>query len=77
MEGIHFVEDGDGKKKAVLIDLEKYGELLEDFFAVVISEHRLTTETAIPFEGVVAEIAAERVEQAERSNVSTPVYRRD
>jgi hypothetical protein len=32
MEGIHFVTDDKGHKVAVQIDLEKYGELWEDFY---------------------------------------------
>lgn len=40
MEGIQFVVDDNGKKKAVLIDLEKWGDLWEDFYDVLISELR-------------------------------------
>ena len=60
MEGIQFVVDGDGRKTAVIIDLERYSELLEDFFDVAVSEQRLATETCVPFEDVVKEIEAER-----------------
>ena len=32
MKGVQFVIDDSGKKKAVLIDLEEWGELWEDFY---------------------------------------------
>jgi hypothetical protein len=32
VKGIEFVVDGNGKKKAVLIDLKKHGEVWEDFY---------------------------------------------
>lgn len=32
MKGIHFVTDLEGKKTAVLIDLQEHGELWEDFY---------------------------------------------
>jgi hypothetical protein len=32
MEGIRFVTDDKGRKVAVMIDLQKYGELWEDFY---------------------------------------------
>jgi len=32
MKGIQYVVDGDGQKTAVVIDLERYGELWEDFY---------------------------------------------
>ena len=32
MKGVEFVVDDDGQKKAVLIDLEKHGEIWEDFY---------------------------------------------
>ena len=35
-----FVVDDKGDKKAVLIDLEKYGELWENFYDLLISQQR-------------------------------------
>jgi len=32
MRGIQYVVDDDGQKTAVVIDLEQYGELWEDFY---------------------------------------------
>ena len=40
MEGIQFLVDDNGKKKAVLIDLEKWGDLWEDFYDILVSELR-------------------------------------
>jgi hypothetical protein len=40
MRGIQFVVDEAGKKKAVLIDLEEWGELWEDFCDVLVSQSR-------------------------------------
>ena len=40
MKGIQFVIDGQGKKKAVLIDLEQWGEAWEDIYDVLVSRSR-------------------------------------
>ena len=40
VEGIQFVTNAAGKKVAVLIDLEKYGELWEDFYDAIITRQR-------------------------------------
>jgi hypothetical protein len=40
MKGIQFVVDEAGKKKAVLIDLEEWGELWEDFYDLMMAESR-------------------------------------
>ncbi len=40
MEGINFVTDEKGKKIAVLINLEKKGELWEDIYDTLIAESR-------------------------------------
>jgi hypothetical protein len=40
MKGIQFVVDDDGKKKAVLIDLNKNKGLWEDFYDAVLAEER-------------------------------------
>jgi len=39
-EGIHFVVDERGEKKAVQIDLKKYGEIWEDFYDTLIAQER-------------------------------------
>ena len=58
MDGIQFVVDSEGKKTAVIIDLERYGELLEDFFDVVVCRERASEED-IPWEEVEREIDAD------------------
>jgi PHD/YefM family antitoxin component YafN of YafNO toxin-antitoxin module len=40
MEGIQFVVDENGKQTAVLIDLERYGELWEDIYDALLLEQR-------------------------------------
>ena len=40
MKGINFVVNEKGDKKAVLIDLEEWGDLWEDFFDILISHNR-------------------------------------
>jgi len=55
MKGISFVIDDAGKKKAVLIDLEEWGELWEDFYDLLVSEYR-KHEDSIPWEEIKAEM---------------------
>ncbi|MEW6529511.1 MAG: hypothetical protein AB1473_01665 [Thermodesulfobacteriota bacterium] len=40
MKGVEFVIDEAGKKKAVLIDLRKHGEIWEDFYDVLRAKER-------------------------------------
>jgi len=42
MKGVEFVVDEAGKKKAVLIDLRKHGELWEDFYDTLRAKERQT-----------------------------------
>lgn len=51
MEGIHFVTNAKGKKVAVQIDLERYGELWEDFYDQLIVEQRCGAKR-VPFSTV-------------------------
>ena len=45
MKGVEFVVDESGKKKAVLVDLEQWGDLWEDFYDVLVSESRKNEPT--------------------------------
>ena len=45
MKGVEFVVDDSGKKKAVLIDLERWSELWEDFYDFMVSESRKNEPT--------------------------------
>ncbi len=40
MDGIRYVIDESGRKAAVLIDLDQWGELWEDFYDTVLSDLR-------------------------------------
>jgi hypothetical protein len=40
MSGVTFVVDQRGRKKAVLIDLEKHGDLWEDFYDALVVKSR-------------------------------------
>jgi len=55
MRGIKFVVDEVGKKKAVLIDLEEWGELWEDFYDVLTSESR-KDEPTVPWSDLKEEM---------------------
>jgi hypothetical protein len=55
MRGIKFVVDDVGKKKAVLIDLEEWGELWEDFYDLLTSESR-KDEPTIPWSDLKEEM---------------------
>jgi len=55
MTGIQFVTDEKGRKVAVQIDLQKYGERLEDFWDGLVSESR-RREKGIPLEKVKADL---------------------
>jgi hypothetical protein len=55
MRGIKFVVDDLGKKKAVLIDLEEWGELWEDFYDVLTSESR-KDEPTVPWSDLKEEM---------------------
>jgi hypothetical protein len=60
MKGIQFVIDESGKKRAVLIDLSEWGEIWEDFYAVLVSES-WKDEPTVPWQKLKAEM-----EQGER-----------
>lgn len=42
MKGIQFVVDDTGKIKAVIVNLEEWGELWEDFYDILVSESRMS-----------------------------------
>ncbi len=55
MSGIQFVTDDKGRKVAVLIDLKKHGDRLQDFWDGLISESR-RQEKGIPLEMIKADL---------------------
>ena len=56
MKGIQFVVDEAGKKKAVLIDLEEWGELWEDFYDLMVTKSR-QHEASVDWHEVKTELA--------------------
>lgn len=51
MDGIDYIVDEKGKKKAVIIDLETYGSAYEDIEDILVAYSRLN-EPRIPLEKV-------------------------
>lgn len=47
IQGVNFLTDSKGNRKAVVIDLDQYGDLLEEFFDVVISRQRMEEDEKI------------------------------
>jgi hypothetical protein len=44
MRGVQFVINEDGEKTAVLLDLQEWGELWEDFYDILVSRSRAQEE---------------------------------
>jgi hypothetical protein len=65
MKGIQFVVDDTGRKTAVIIDLEEWGELWEDIYDILVSESR-RGEPTVPWEELKTEMMGE---EKSRSNV--------
>lgn len=40
LKGVQYLVDGSGKRTAVVLSLEEWGELWEDFYDVLVSEAR-------------------------------------
>ncbi len=59
MEGINYLTDNDGKKKAIVVDLEKYGEYLEDLLDIISYEESKHEEVR-DFEEAREEIIQEK-----------------
>jgi uncharacterized protein with HEPN domain len=59
MKGIQFVTDDTGKRTAVLISLEEWGEAWEDIYDILVSEAR-KKEPTVSWEELKAEMARER-----------------
>ena len=58
MKGIRFVIDDKGEKRAVLIDLEEWGEVWEDIYDILVSRSR-KDEPTVSWEELKAELAQE------------------
>lgn len=55
IEGVQFVVDENGKRKAVILDLEAWGELWEDISDYMVSKSR-EHEPDIPWDEVKAKL---------------------
>ncbi|HWW74246.1 MAG TPA: hypothetical protein VNZ44_02565 [Pyrinomonadaceae bacterium] len=58
VKGVQFVTDTDGRKVAVLLDLEEWGELWEDIYDNMLADER-SGEPSTPLEEFEAELRAE------------------
>lgn len=58
MKGIQYLVDDQGKQTSVLIDLQQWGELWEDFYDVIIA-HERANEPEIDWEDIKAELDEE------------------
>lgn len=58
MEGILYVTDQNNKKRFVQIDLEKYGEMWEDFYDALMVE-AVKDEDSIPLEELGQQLKTE------------------
>lgn len=56
VRGIQYLVDSTGKRTAVVISLEEWGELWEDFYDVLVSEAR-KKEPLVEWETLKAEMA--------------------
>jgi hypothetical protein len=58
LKGVQYLVDGSGKRTAVVISLEEWGEIWEDFYDVLVSEFR-KDETGVAWETLKAELEEE------------------
>jgi hypothetical protein len=58
LKGVQYVIDSSGKRVAVLISLEEWGKIWEDFYDVLVSESR-KDEPTVSWETLKAEMADE------------------
>ncbi len=59
MKGINFIIDEQGEKKAVVIDLEQWAEVWEDFYDVLVSRSR-EDEQEIDWEDLKQDLQIEK-----------------
>ena len=56
MRGVRYVTDDDGKRVAVILDLDEWGEVWEDFYDVMVAEER-RGEPVMALEDFAAQLA--------------------
>ena len=54
MKGVHFITDERGNKKSVVLDLDEWGEVWEDFYDGMLADAALQERPYIPWEQVKA-----------------------
>ncbi len=67
MKGISYLTDQAGKKKAIVVDLDKYSEYLEDLLDLIAYEES-KDEPVYDFEETVDEILKEKERKGEVSD---------
>ena len=60
LKGVQYVTDNAGKRTAVIISLEEWGELWEDIYDVLVSQAR-KDEPAVSWETLQAEMGEEEM----------------
>lgn len=60
MKGINFIIDGQGEKKAVVIDLEQWAQVWEDFYDVLVSRSR-EDEEEVDWEDLKQDLQIEKI----------------
>ena len=58
MDGVQFLINEKGEKTAVLLDLEQWGDLWEDFYDILVSRSRAEEET-VSWSDLTAELEQE------------------
>jgi hypothetical protein len=58
LKGVQYLVDSSGERTAVVISLEEWGEIWEDFYDVLVSESR-KDEPTVAWETLKAEMASE------------------
>ena len=64
MKGVQFLMDEIGNPKAVVLDLDEWGEIWEDIYFGIVSATDLEEGPAVPWEEVKADMDAELEEEA-------------
>jgi hypothetical protein len=62
MRGVQFLVNENGEKTAVVMDLQEWGELWEDFHDIMVC-HSMAQEEFISWEELKAELDRERVKR--------------
>ena len=55
MDGVQFLVNEDGEKTAVVLDLQKWGDLWEDFYDTLVSRSR-AEEKSVSWDALQAEL---------------------